>query len=39
MSIYDNIWKVRKNMDKIVIAGVVASAIIATATYRMAVGL
>jgi hypothetical protein len=35
MSLYDNIWMVRKNMDKIMIAGIVASAIIAAATYEI----
>jgi|GEM_PF-3837770 hypothetical protein len=39
MSIYDNIWMVRKNMEKIIIAGAVASAVIATATYLITIGL
>jgi hypothetical protein len=39
MSINDTIWVVKKNMDKIFVAGVVTSAIIAAATYKMAIGL
>jgi hypothetical protein len=39
MSICDNIKDGEKNMEKVVIYGAVSSAIIATATFKIAAGL